>query len=89
MVYLERYNVNIHLNIRGENVENNYYRRIRELRDDHDYTQKYIAELLGISQPQYCLYEQGKRDLPTDILKKLSAIYQVSADYILEIKSAK
>lgn len=70
-------------------MENNYYRRIRELRDDHDYTQKYIAELLGISQPQYCLYEQGKRDLPTDILKKLSAIYQVSADYILEIKSAK
>ena len=70
-------------------MENNYYKRLRELREDSDYTQKEVAELLNITQPQYWLYEQGKRDLPTDILKKLSAIYEVSIDYILENQDSK
>ncbi len=66
-------------------MENVYYKRLRDLREDHDYTQKEIAAILDISQPQYSLYEQGKRDIPTDILKKLCLIYGVSADYILEL----
>lgn len=70
-------------------MENNYYRRIRELREDHDLKQREISALLGIAQQQYSLYEQGKRDLPTDILKKLSSIYKVSIDYILENKVQK
>lgn len=68
---------------------NNYYRRIRELREDHDLKQREISALLGIAQQQYSLYEQGKRDLPTDILKKLSSIYKVSIDYMLENKVQK
>lgn len=66
-------------------MENNYYKRVRELRKEKELTQREIAGLLSISQPQYCLYEQGKRDIPTDILKKLCSIYGVTADYILEI----
>ena len=68
---------------------NNYYRRFRELREDHDLKQREISALLGIAQQQYSLYEQGKRDVPTDILKKLSAIYKVSIDYMLENKVQK
>lgn len=59
------------------------YRRIRDLREDHDLTQREIAAKLNMPQPQYCRYEQGYRDIPTDILIKLSEIYNVSTDYIL------
>ncbi len=59
------------------------YRRIRELREDHDLTQREIAASLNMPQPQYFRYEQGYRDIPTDILIKLAQIYDVSTDYIL------
>ena len=61
-----------------------YYKRIRELREDHDLTQRQLAAILGLTQPQYFRYEQGYRDLPTDILIKLADLYDTSADYILE-----
>ena len=60
-----------------------YYNRIRDLRDDHDLTQRQVAERLGMSQPQYFRYEQGYRDIPTDILLALAELYQTSTDYIL------
>lgn len=60
-----------------------YYRRIRELREDHDLTQKELAERLGMKQPQYFRYEQGYRDIPTDILIRLADLYHTSTDYIL------
>lgn len=61
-----------------------YYKRIRELREDHDYTQRELAKMLDMPQPQYYRYEQGFRDIPTDILIKLADIYNTSTDYILE-----
>ena len=60
-----------------------YYRRIRELREDHDLTQRQLAEMLHMPQPQYFRYEQGYRDIPSDILIALANIYQTSTDYIL------
>lgn len=62
-----------------------YYRRIRELREDHDLTQRQVAALLQITQPQYFRYEQGYRDIPTDLLIVLARRYETSADYILEL----
>lgn len=59
------------------------YRRLRDMREDHDLTQRKIAEILGMSQPQYFLYEQGYRDLPTDILIRLADLYETSTDYLL------
>lgn len=60
-----------------------YYKRIRDLREDHDYTQRQIAEILSITQPQYFRYEQGYRDIPTDLLIKLADLYDTTTDYIL------
>lgn len=59
------------------------YRRIRDLREDHDLTQRQVAEYLGMTQPQYFRYEQGYRDIPTDVLLALAKLYQTSTDYIL------
>ena len=61
------------------------FRRIRDLREDNDLTQKQVASKLNCSQQFYSNYELGQRDIPTDILIKLSKLYNVSADYILEI----
>ncbi len=60
-----------------------YYKRIRDLREDHDLTQRQVAERLGMSQPQYFRYKQGYRDIPTDILLAPAELYQTSTDYIL------
>ena len=61
------------------------YKRIRDLREDRDLTQKDMAKALNCSQQVYSNYELGQRDIPTDILIKLSAFYNVSTDYILGI----
>lgn len=61
----------------------NYYPRLRNLREDHDLSQQQIAEYLGMKQPQYNRYERGLRDIPTDVLIRLAKLYQTSTDYIL------
>lgn len=61
------------------------YKRIRDLREDHDFTQKQLAKMLNCSQQVYSNYELGQRDIPSYILIKLSSIYNVSTDYLLEI----
>ena len=63
------------------------YRRIRDLREDSDLTQKEVAKRLSCSQQVYSNYELGQRDIPTDILIKLSKFYNVSVDYSLEISN--
>lgn len=59
------------------------YTRIRDLREDHDLLQRQLAEYLSCSQRVYSNYELGQRDIPTDILIKLSSFYNVSIDYLL------
>lgn len=61
--------------------------RLRDLREDHDLTQKQLAEQLHISQNTYSQYENGVRQLPIEVLIKLSDIYDVSTDYILRLTS--
>lgn len=60
------------------------YKRIRDLREDNDLTQKQISAILNCSQQVYSNYELGQRDIPTALLIKIADFYNVSADYILE-----
>lgn len=59
------------------------YRRIRELREDKDISQKKLAGMLGMSQTGYSKYETGENDIPTQILIKLADFYGTSTDYLL------
>jgi transcriptional regulator with XRE-family HTH domain len=59
-----------------------YLKRLKDLREDHDYTQKYIASILKISQNSY---ERGITNLSIDALIILAKLYNVTTDYILEI----
>jgi len=60
-----------------------YYKRIRDLREDKDMTQKQMGEILSCSQRVYSNYERGDLDIPTEILIKLADFHNVSVDYIL------
>ena len=62
---------------------NAYLERIRSLREDSDYTQAYVADILGTSQTMYARYERGANELPFRHLVSLCKLYKVSADYIL------
>ena len=61
-----------------------YYKRIRDLREDSDMTQKQVADYLKMKQPQYNRYERGYRDIPLDVLIALANLYNTTTDYILE-----
>jgi transcriptional regulator with XRE-family HTH domain len=63
--------------------ENMLYKRIRDVREDKDLTQKQMGEILSCSQRVYSDYERGELDIPTDILIKLADFHNVSVDYIL------
>jgi len=65
------------------------FRRIRDLREDRDLTQKELANALSCSQQVYSNYELGQRDIPTDILIRLADFYHVSTDYILGLTDNK
>lgn len=59
------------------------YQRIRDLREDNDFTQKFVAEKLSFSSTNYAKIERCEVVLTAEILIKLSALYNVSTDYIL------
>lgn len=65
------------------------YPRIRDLREDHDMTQKQLAQLLGMSQTGYSKYETGENDIPTSILIELASIYNTNIDYMLGLTNYK
>ena len=60
-----------------------YQIRLRQLREDHDKTQKEIAAYLGINQTVYSRYETGRNDMKPHQIIALCDYYKVSADYVL------
>lgn len=61
------------------------YRRLRDLREDSDYTQQYVADYLVCTQATYSRLENGTRVLSVEMLVKLSELYNVSTDYLLDL----
>lgn len=59
------------------------YRRLRDLREDNDFTQKFVAEKISFTHSAYAKIERGERILSADVIIKLSNLYNVSTDYLL------
>lgn len=59
-----------------------YYRRLRDLREDHDLTQTQLVEILNMHKTTYTNYEQGKREIPFSLAIRLARLYNVSLDFI-------
>lgn len=61
---------------------------LRDLREDHDIKQETVANYLGISQQTYSNYENGRREIPIEAVRKLAKYYKVSTDYLLRSDTA-
>ena len=59
------------------------YRRVRDLREDHDLTQKNVADMLNMQLTVYRRYEKGERELPLWVAIRLADYYQVTLDYLV------
>ena len=59
------------------------YKRIRDLREDADLTQREVGEAINVPQRTYAYYESGERMIPPQVLCALADFYKVSVDYIL------
>ncbi len=66
-----------------------YNERLRELREDHDYKQSYIASILKCATYSYQRYEYGDKLIPIDKLMILADFYNTSTDYILGLTDDK
>ena len=58
------------------------YKRLRDVREDHDKTQTEIAGLLGLLRQQYARYECGAVECPMHHFITLARYYNVSLDYL-------
>lgn len=63
--------------------------RIRNLREDHDLTQKELSAKLGLTPKMISFYENNQRTPPIDVLLKLSNIFNVSIDYLVGVPNNK
>ncbi len=59
---------------------------LKKLREKNKMTQSVVSNLMGLTQQSYSNIESGKRQvkMPIETVKKLSEIFGVSIEYILE-----
>ena len=60
-----------------------YRTRLRDLREDGDYTQEQIGRLINKSQQGYNHIEMGRAELKIEDLIVLCRFFHVSADYMI------
>lgn len=62
-------------------------RTLAEIREYNRKSQKDMAEMLDIAISTYCQYETGKRNVPAEIVDKISNILNINKeDIFLPIK---
>ena len=64
-------------------VNKNLYKRLKDMREDHDLSQKDVAQLLGTNQQQISRWETGTQMMGVDKYVILARYYNVSVDYLL------
>ncbi len=66
-----------------------YFRRIEDMRIDHDLTQQNVADFLECNREVYRRYEKGTREIPVWALIRLAQFYDCSVDYLLGVTDSK
>lgn len=59
------------------------YERIRNLREDHDWTQQQIADMLFINRRTYAAYENGVNSMTPETLSRIADIFETSVDFLI------
>lgn len=57
--------------------------KLKELRDERNLTVRALGPMLDINPVSITHYENEKRDMSTEVLRKLSKFFEVSIDYLL------
>ena len=64
-------------------MDNIFGKQLKELRTEKGYTQRTLAEKLGISPSAVGMYEQGRREPDNEMLSKLCYILETTTDNLL------
>ena len=56
---------------------------LRRYRDEHQYTQQYVANIIGISRVAYRKWENNEVDFALSQLKKIAELYETSIHQII------
>lgn len=70
-------------------MNQHYYQRIKDLREDQDLRQYDIAEILNTSREQYSRWERGAQEIPFHHVITLAKFYRCSCDYIAGLTNKK
>ena len=63
--------------------------RLRQLREQNDYTQSDVAKIINYEQVTYSHYEMCRKWISIPSLIKLAKFYNVSTDYLLGLSDKK
>ena len=61
--------------------------RLRYIRENHDISQRKVADLLGISKSYYNYFESGERIIPLPRLNDFCNLFNVDMDYCLGLSN--
>lgn len=67
----------------------NYIERIQELREDNDYNQTQVANVINVAQTTYSDYERGQVRIPLEYLIRLAKFYDVDMNYLCGVSNQK
>ena len=65
------------------------FKRLKDLREDHDLTQSEMAEILGVKRSTYSLWELGINIIPLSKLSVFADYFKCSLDYVLGLSNQK
>jgi len=65
------------------------FKRIKQLRIENSYSQKYLADILNTYQSNYSKWENGVETIPLEKLFILAKFYNLSIDYIVGLSDIK
>ena len=65
------------------------FKRLKDLREDHDLTQSEMADILGVKRSAYSLWELGINIIPLKKLVLFADYFKCSLDYVLGLSNQK
>ena len=63
--------------------------RLKELRREKSFSQKVVAEALGVVYQQYARYENGNNEIPLHHAVTLAKFYGVTLDYLVGLSDVR
>lgn len=60
--------------------------RIKELRNEHELSQKQLADKIGVAANTVSQYESGKSKISIDVLVNLAVILDTTTDFLLGLE---